>query len=77
MSKESETHNVYEDLKREDDTKKVKPKYNCPRGWLVPVGLTMIGVVLFVAGFVAGYFAVSPTGKTYWPDLQITLTGKN
>ena len=73
MSTESQTPNVYEDLKREKKKDKATVTYNsyCHRGWLVPVGVTLMGATCFVAGFLTGYFAVSSTGKTFCSDLVI------
>ncbi len=62
MSAVSEPPNVYEDLQIEDNKKKVKP-CNCRHGWLLPVGVTLLGVVCFAAGFVISYFAVPCEGK--------------
>ncbi len=62
MSAASEPPNVYEDLQIEDNKKKAK-LCNCRRGWLLPVGVTLLGVVCFAAGFVTSYFAVPSTGK--------------
>ncbi len=54
MSTEAETPNVYE---------YIRTKNNCRRGWLVPVGATLIAAVCFAAGFVSGYYTGPSTGK--------------
>ncbi len=65
MSGESETPNIYENLQIENKDQTLKPACGSRQGWLIPVGVILLGVVCFTAGFVTSYFAVPSTGKVY------------
>ena len=62
MTQEAESPHIYEDL-HAANKKETSTKHNSRHRWLLPVGIVLLGVVCFVAGFVISYFVVPAWGK--------------
>ncbi len=62
MTQEAEPPHIYDEL-HAANKKETSTKHNSRHRWLLPVGIVLLGVVCFVAGFVISYFAVPARGK--------------